>query len=148
MSSKSQELVWAIVKKTHNKLIKKKDFGRTEFSTERGNLRNINSYKYTGFRNQAVSVHLDRNNKLVVRKSSLKKNAPVKRNDTVKHGLKGYNKRVGGIVKATQGSYYRKDLTMAALQRHSKLHDAKRGERRKAQAGKKTAETTIASASN
>jgi large subunit ribosomal protein L28e len=129
MSTVSQELVWSIVKNNHCKLLKRRGQGGSQFTTERNNLKNVNAYKYTGFRAQSVSVHVDNKGALIVRRARPSQKNPSKRNSAVTVG-KGYNRRVGAIAGATKGSFYRGDLTTAALQKHSRLYRAAKPSRK------------------
>eukprot|EP00472_Partenskyella_glossopodia_P001816 CAMPEP_0197515244 /NCGR_PEP_ID=MMETSP1318-20131121/435_1 /TAXON_ID=552666 /ORGANISM="Partenskyella glossopodia, Strain RCC365" /LENGTH=144 /DNA_ID=CAMNT_0043063557 /DNA_START=34 /DNA_END=468 /DNA_ORIENTATION=- len=121
MSLPSSQLQWLLVKK-HNAFQIKKD-GIT-FSCEPNNSTNLDSYKYSGLCNsKAVGVSIvEKKDKkgLVLSVQTKKASKPSK--SSAKYALNRNLKRnVSAIEKATSGSYYRSDLSKAAVARYLKL---------------------------
>lgn len=50
----SAELVWALVKNNNSFLVKRPN--GVEFTAERGNLTNLNTFKYSGIANNKVNI--------------------------------------------------------------------------------------------
>mmetsp|Transcript_91543 Transcript_91543/g.197946 ORF Transcript_91543/g.197946 Transcript_91543/m.197946 type:complete len:128 (+) Transcript_91543:26-409(+) len=122
----SQDLTWQLIKK-HNAFLIKRD--GVLFSTESGNLRNKNSFKYSGLANfKTVGVELNGNEKgcvFVTKKSgaAARRRPVTSYNKTV---LKKDFRRVAKTIrKETQSKYYRRDLTNDAIARWSKISQIK-----------------------
>jgi hypothetical protein len=119
MSNVSQNLVYSIVSKNHNKLRKSKAFGKAEFSLEKNNLTNLNNYRDSGFRDQTVGVYLASQHLKTVNKDKKIKNAkkyevvvskpngfhkksPALSNTRVRSFAKGFSKQGSFVLKVKQ----------------------------------------------
>lgn len=137
MSTKSEQLVWNIVKRNNAFLVKTRRFGGLELSLEKNNLTNTNSFKYSGFRDRAVDVKLTKKGARVEKKNVKNAQTPKKSVYGVKINKHGFNGKATSVVVQTQGLNYRPDLAAASLQKLRKLHNA-------AQKAKKATKTTVA----
>eukprot|EP00011_Vannellida_sp_DIVA3-517-6-12_P014797 CAMPEP_0114612492 /NCGR_PEP_ID=MMETSP0168-20121206/4650_1 /TAXON_ID=95228 ORGANISM="Vannella sp., Strain DIVA3 517/6/12" /NCGR_SAMPLE_ID=MMETSP0168 /ASSEMBLY_ACC=CAM_ASM_000044 /LENGTH=125 /DNA_ID=CAMNT_0001823479 /DNA_START=49 /DNA_END=426 /DNA_ORIENTATION=+ len=122
----SQELTWQLIKK-HNCFLIKRDGAL--FSSEPSNLMNKNSFKYSGLaNNNTVGVEINSEAKGCVlvtkKKSAAARRRPAKSQNRV--ALRKDFRRVAKTIQAeTQGKFYRRDLTSAALARWSKISQIK-----------------------
>jgi large subunit ribosomal protein L28e len=134
--SQSDALVWSIVRK--NNCFVKKQRGNMnkgnhahgfEFSSEPGNLTNINSFKYSGLANaKAIDISLKASEKFGLKvnysaKSGKNWNKPNKSFAYNQNLDKGFNKCCKSIVAQGVNTYYRADLKAAALARFTQLNN-------------------------
>nr|ALS04152.1 60S ribosomal protein L28 [Acartia pacifica] len=118
----SADIAWAIVRNNSAFLLKKRNVNQA-FSTEAGNLRNINSKRYNGLVNpKTVSIEVGPNNKgfTLVTKKAKKVNKPsqsLARTNMKAGPRRSLHKMKNVLVK----NRYRKDLTKAALIRASAI---------------------------
>eukprot|EP00163_Fabomonas_tropica_P008412 TRINITY_DN1804_c0_g1_i1.p3 TRINITY_DN1804_c0_g1~~TRINITY_DN1804_c0_g1_i1.p3 ORF type:complete len:138 (+),score=61.71 TRINITY_DN1804_c0_g1_i1:55-468(+) len=117
----SADLQWLLVK-DQNSFLVKRNSGRVQFSREAGNLKNLNSFKYSGLANlKTVDVVAKGTGAQVVVKGRANKSRPAKNIKAA--GLNRDFRRAARSVRgATKG--YRADLTEAALARLTKVHRA------------------------
>jgi large subunit ribosomal protein L28e len=122
----SDQVVWAIVNKWNAHQCKRRggDWGAKAhgntilFSSEKGNLMNENSYKYSGFANKkAIDLSIDESKIELGLKTKKGKYADTKMN-------KGFRRVVNSIRKQGVTNYYRPDLHNAALARWTALNRA------------------------
>ena len=123
----SDSLVWELVRNNNAFLVKRghtKRAGAVQFSSEKGNVLGVNSFKYSGIANsKTVDVtHITEDNKdkiVITAKAHGNSKYPKKATTTGKLTIV---KTAGGkftaaidaaVSKETAGSYYRKDLTSA-----------------------------------
>lgn len=124
----SSELVWSLVKNNSSFLVKRNG---VQFTAEPGNLTNINSFKYSGLANpRAIDISAGAGGKGVV--VSIKSKVP----GAARRPAKAYNRivldkisaprhfrKVARVITANNNrKYYRRDLTVTALARWTKLH--------------------------
>jgi large subunit ribosomal protein L28e len=126
----SSQLIWEVVK--NNNSFMKKVNGRTKrsgtmrFSVEKGNLRSVSSYKYSGICNPtAVGIASTADNKAVLyTKAASKAGSKVGVVETPIN--KGFKRVVSTIEKTVADNYYRPDLKQDALAKFSKVYQANR----------------------
>jgi large subunit ribosomal protein L28e len=124
MATKSEELVWNIVKKNNAYLLKTRRYGGLELSTEKFNVANRNTFRFSGFRDRAVDVRLTKKGFVRVEKKNNKyPNRPKKAayGDTIKKH--GFSARAESIALQTKGMHYRPEVAAAAVERYRKLHN-------------------------
>mmetsp|Transcript_27745 Transcript_27745/g.42741 ORF Transcript_27745/g.42741 Transcript_27745/m.42741 type:complete len:132 (-) Transcript_27745:44-439(-) len=125
----SSELTWQLIRK-HNSFITRRD-GAT-FTSEPNNLMNKHSFKYSGLANKhAVGVDFNRDasgkviNGCVLsvksKKSSLRRQPAKTWNKTTLRS-RDFRRVASAIRSQTEGKYYRRDLTKAALARWSQIN--------------------------
>ena len=127
------QLVWEIIRKNHCFLKTKngrtKRSGRVKFSCEKGNIKSLNLFKYSGIANsQVVDVQCnkeDNHRAQLVRKTASKVG---KKGDTmvVSNINKDFRRAVPLIVKQSADVYYRRDLKQALLAKYTKVYQANR----------------------
>ncbi|CAM9842068.1 unnamed protein product [Scytosiphon promiscuus] len=131
----SNELVWSLVRSNTCFLYKRngqtKRSGKVVLTSEPNNLKNVNSFKFSGLANsKAVGIDFAADDKgrpcaAMTLKSSKNSNKPKK--SVGKSLLKKTFPSVSqAIRKQTGGTNYRPDLQYAALVRWSKVHRALR----------------------
>uniref|UniRef100_A0A7S4I2J4 Ribosomal eL28/Mak16 domain-containing protein n=1 Tax=Vannella robusta TaxID=1487602 RepID=A0A7S4I2J4_9EUKA len=125
----SSELTWQLIRK-HNCFITRRD-GAT-FTSEPNNLMNKHAFKWSGLANKdAVGVDFNRDANGNVtkgcvlstksRKSSLRRQ-PAKTWNRTTFKTSDFRRVAKAIKSETQGKYYRRDLTNAALARWSQIN--------------------------
>ncbi|GAB0093877.1 60S ribosomal protein L28 [Sergentomyia squamirostris] len=115
----SSHLNWLIVRNCNSHLLKKRDIPKP-FSTERNNLTNLSSFKYSGLvhHKTVAVVPADKKGFTVVYKKKKYQNKPAK--SLVKVTMKsGPRRSLHKLKKMLGAQKYRKDLTKAALRRAS-----------------------------
>ncbi|CDH54643.1 poly-specific ribonuclease [Lichtheimia corymbifera JMRC:FSU:9682] len=113
----SAELVWALVKNNNSFLVKRPN--GVEFTAERGNLTNLNTFKYSGLaNNKAVDIAAAPRGVRVTLKKAKQANKPAKSTHSyvIAKSRRASAKSVANLV-ARSG--YRADLRKAALARAS-----------------------------
>uniref|UniRef100_A0A1L8DR81 Large ribosomal subunit protein eL28 n=1 Tax=Nyssomyia neivai TaxID=330878 RepID=A0A1L8DR81_9DIPT len=135
----SPHLNWLIVRNCNSYLLKKRDIPKP-FSTERNNLSNLSSFRYSGLvHHKTLSVvPADKKGFTVVYKKKHYQNKPVK--SLVKMTMKsGPRRSLYKLKKMLKAQKYRKDLTKAAMRRASAvLRSQKPANTKKAKKAKKT----------
>ncbi|XP_055683984.1 60S ribosomal protein L28 [Lutzomyia longipalpis] len=115
----SSHLNWLIVRNCNAYLLKKRDIPKP-FSTERNNLTNLSSFRYSGLVHHKTLAVLpaDKKGFTVVYKKKNCENKPAK--SSVKVTMKsGPRRSLYKLKKTLKAQRYRKDLTKAALRRAS-----------------------------
>merc|ERR1712094_86466 len=117
--SASSDLLWALTKKQNAFLVKRNGL---QLTSEPNNLMNKHSFKYSGLAN-LKAVGVEDNSRGVVLNIKNKKNANQPKRNVVNIPLKkgGMRKVAKAIKNKTEGKFYRKDLTGAALSRWYKV---------------------------
>ncbi|KAI9483759.1 MAG: ribosomal protein L28e [Benjaminiella poitrasii] len=114
----SSELVWAIIKNNNSFLVKRQG---VQFSAEPSNLKNVNSFKYSGLANyKSVSIlPVARGVRVTTRKAN-KQNVPAKSANSVviAKTRRQTSKSVANLIARSQ---YRPDLRAAAVARASAI---------------------------
>ncbi|KAG2202489.1 ribosomal protein L28e [Mucor mucedo] len=115
----SADLVWAIIKNNNSFLVKRQN---VQFSAEPANLKNVNSFKYSGLANYKTVTILPaaRGVRVTLRKAN-KEQSPKKSANTVviaKSGRKT-SKSIANLI--ARGNKYRPDLRAAAVARASAI---------------------------
>jgi large subunit ribosomal protein L28e len=124
-------LVWELTRR--NSAFLKKRNGRTkrsgaiEFSSEKGNVKNLNLFKYSGTANSRVCdiVCTDDNRASMVVKSASKASQPKKSMVTIPMN-KDFRRVESAIQKGTSDVFYRRDLKAAMLGKWTKVYQANR----------------------
>ncbi|KAI8145219.1 ribosomal protein L28e [Fennellomyces sp. T-0311] len=117
----SAELVWALVKNNNSFLVKRSG---VQFSSEPGNLANLNTFKYSGLaNNKTVDIRGTGRGVQVTTKIVKKANTPAKAlNKTViTKSRRATAKSVANLIAKTK---YRADLRKAALARASAVYSS------------------------
>lgn len=123
----SADLQWLVLKNNNSFLVKRDG---AQFSSEPGNLMNLNSYKFSGLANAKTVDVREVDGKITLTTKKTKKGAARKpassfaRTQLNKHMR---NKSCAGaeVVKGlTEGSYYRADLTKFAVGRYHAVYNS------------------------
>jgi len=126
------QLVWELVKKQSSFIRKKngstKRTGTVQFSVERGNLKSLNMFKYSGLASsKAVDVVCtDDNRAQLITKTASKAHTQPKKAKAVTNVNKDFRRSENIIVKQIADNYYRPDLKQAALGKYTKVYQANR----------------------
>ncbi|ORE09211.1 ribosomal protein L28e [Rhizopus microsporus var. microsporus] len=115
----SAELVWAIVKNNNSFLVKRDN---AQFSSEPGNLTNLNSFKYSGIANyKNVTIQPAARGVRVTLHKAKKEQLPAKSTNTVviAKTRRQTAKSVANLI--ARANKYRPDLRAAALARASAI---------------------------
>merc|ERR1711976_12628 len=127
-STMSSELTWQLIRK-HNSFIRRRD-GVT-FTSEPNNLANKHAFKWSGLANKhAVGLELNRDEDGNIKRGAVlsvkAKKSSARRQPSKtwkKTTLTGDFRRVAKTIRSeTEGKYYRRDLTQAALARWSQIN--------------------------
>jgi len=123
----SNDLEWLLLRKNNSFLVKRVPEGPV-FSKEPGNLRNLNSFKYSGLANsKTIDVKEQGGSvKIVTRKTKASPHAVGSAYSTTSVRPRSGGRRAFGIAAATAKRGYRPDLRTAALARVSALIAAQR----------------------
>eukprot|EP00294_Goniomonas_avonlea_P014196 CAMPEP_0114540500 /NCGR_PEP_ID=MMETSP0114-20121206/802_1 /TAXON_ID=31324 /ORGANISM="Goniomonas sp, Strain m" /LENGTH=163 /DNA_ID=CAMNT_0001724669 /DNA_START=33 /DNA_END=524 /DNA_ORIENTATION=+ len=122
------DVIWGLVRKSNSFLVKR-DGGRNTFSSEPGNVRNLNSFNQSGLANaRAIDLSIAKradgtSGVTMTMKSKAGKRRPAKAAKATPLG-RDVNKdfrRVAKCIKATTATY-RPDLTEGLLARWTGLH--------------------------
>jgi large subunit ribosomal protein L28e len=126
------QLCWEIIK-GGNAFLKKKNgntkrSGKVVFSTEPGNLKSLNMYKYSGLaQDKAVDILIDDENRAqLYTKTASKCATQPKKSKQVANINKDFKRAEDVIMKQTVNNYYRRDLKAAALGKYTKVYQANR----------------------
>merc|ERR1711998_425560 len=117
----SSDLVWALTRKT-NCFLKKRN--GLQLTSEPNNLMGKHSFKYSGLANEEVVGITECSRGITLSKKNKKNGASPKRNIVSVDLKKDFRKVAQTIKNSTEGKYYRKDLTNAALARWYKTWKA------------------------
>eukprot|EP00188_Purpureofilum_apyrenoidigerum_P000989 Plantae.Rhodophyta-Purpureofilum_apyrenoidigerum.ctg15038.p1 GENE.Plantae.Rhodophyta-Purpureofilum_apyrenoidigerum.ctg15038~~Plantae.Rhodophyta-Purpureofilum_apyrenoidigerum.ctg15038.p1 ORF type:complete len:131 (-),score=33.77 Plantae.Rhodophyta-Purpureofilum_apyrenoidigerum.ctg15038:509-901(-) len=123
----SSQLLWQVMRKNHSFLVRRRGAGGVEFSTEKGNLANKNSYKFSGLVNdKALDLCPGVDGGVSLSTRSVKKEKIGKPNKAWNSDkLSGsYGKSHKAIEKKVSG--YRPDLKKHALARLSAISRAEK----------------------
>merc|ERR1712159_131109 len=116
--SASSDLLWALTKKNNAFLVKRNGL---QLTSEPNNLMNKHSFKYSGLAN-VEAVGIEDNTRGITLKLKNKKNAANPKRNIVAVDLKKDFRKVATTIKnKTEGKFYRKDLSGAALARWYKI---------------------------
>ena len=127
----SDSLVWEITKRNNSFLKKRngksKRSGKVEFSSEKGNLKSLNQFKYSGLANSKVfDVVCTDDNKaaLIIKTAGKCATSPAKSSATIALNKSDFHKVTKTIKNTTSAVYYRRDLEAAALGKWTKVYQA------------------------
>jgi large subunit ribosomal protein L28e len=127
----ADSLVWEVTKRNNSFLKKRngktKRSGKVEFSTEKGNLKSLNQFKYSGIANsKAFDVVCTDDNKatLVVKTASKCGVSPAKGTASIALNKSDFRKVEKTIRNTTDNVYYRRDLVDDALGKWTKVYQA------------------------
>ena len=122
----SSELIWQLVRNNSSFLVKRNG---AQFTSEPGNLTNVNSFKYSGLANsRAIDISAAKKGVVVSFKSKVPGAArkPAKAYNKIsleKISPKRHFRKVAKVITANNNrKFYRRDLTVTALARWTKLH--------------------------
>lgn len=124
-------LMWELVK--HNNAFIKKRNGRTKrsgaiaFSTEKGNLKSLNQFNYSGLANtKTVDIVCTEENKaeLIIKVASKAATQPKKAVAVIPMNRSDFRRVESAIKKTTSDVFYRRDLEAAALGKWTKVYQA------------------------
>lgn len=125
-------LAWELTKKNTSFLKKRnghtKRSGAVQFSVEKGNVKNINQFKYSGLANSKaldITCTDDNRAKLTTKTASKCHKSPKKGFATTPLN-KDFRRVEHVIVTQTFDNYYRRDLKQAALGKWTKVYQANR----------------------
>merc|ERR1711898_64986 len=122
--SASSDLLWALTRKTNAFLVKRNGL---QLTSEPNNLMNKHSFKYSGLAN-LETVGIEDNTRGCTLKLKNKKNSSNPKRNVVSVDLKKDFRKVAQTIKnKTEGKYYRKDLSGAALARWYKIWKSQKG---------------------
>merc|ERR1711975_179671 len=116
--SASSDLLWALTKKQNAFLVKRNGL---QLTSEPNNLMNKHSFKYSGLAN-VEAVGIEDNTRGITLKMKNKKNSSNPKRNIVSVDLKKDFRKVATTIRnKTEGKFYRKDLSNAALARWYKI---------------------------
>lgn len=125
-------LMWELTRKNTSFLKKKngntKRSGAITFSTEKGNIKSLNQFKYSGLANtKVVDVVCTEDDRaaLIVKTASKAATNPKKGKATIPMN-KDFRRVESAIRKHTDAAYYRRDLVLPALAKWTKVYQANR----------------------
>ena len=125
-------LVWELTKNNSSFLQKRngrsKRSGAIAFSSEKGNLKSLNQFKYSGLANSKVCdiVCTDENRaELIVKTASKAGTQPKKAKATIPMN-KDFRRVESAIKKHTSDVFYRRDLEAATLGKWTKVYQGNR----------------------
>lgn len=132
MVSCPDSLVWELTRR-HTSFMKKKNgktkrSGKITFSTEKGNVKSLNLFKYSGVANSKACdiVCTDDNRaKLIIKTASKAATQPKKSKAEIPMN-KDFKRVESAIKKSTSDVYYRPDLKDAMLGKWTKVYQANR----------------------
>eukprot|EP00657_Telonema_sp_P-1_P006021 TRINITY_DN2395_c0_g1_i1.p2 TRINITY_DN2395_c0_g1~~TRINITY_DN2395_c0_g1_i1.p2 ORF type:complete len:152 (+),score=67.31 TRINITY_DN2395_c0_g1_i1:146-601(+) len=123
LSTMSSDLIWQCVR-TNSCFTKTRRCGSNfvQFTSEPNNLTQLNRFKDSGLANtKAVGLVADADKGVHLTLKSAKRQRQIKRNAPSAKLTGSYRKVAKAITKNTKDSYYRSDLTGAALARWHKI---------------------------
>merc|ERR1711924_142027 len=117
------DLQWLLLRKNNSFLIKRDN---VQMSKEKGNLMNLNTFKFSGLANaKAVDLSVVDDVIVLSTKRAKRKNSPKSMYTTTNLATSKRNKKMVGanaVQRATAGSHYRSDLSrlkfLSVLNRH------------------------------
>eukprot|EP00013_Stygamoeba_regulata_P027686 CAMPEP_0177657230 /NCGR_PEP_ID=MMETSP0447-20121125/16065_1 /TAXON_ID=0 /ORGANISM="Stygamoeba regulata, Strain BSH-02190019" /LENGTH=137 /DNA_ID=CAMNT_0019161553 /DNA_START=49 /DNA_END=462 /DNA_ORIENTATION=+ len=117
----SSDLVWQIVRNNNSFLVKRNGI---QLSREKNNLRNVNSYKYSGLANaKSVGVQAGAKGVVLTKRSRRHARKPAKSFPAMP--LTGTFRQNAKVIKSeTSGKHYRPDLEKAALARMTRVAES------------------------
>ena len=131
MVSCPDSLVWELTKRNHSFLKKRngrsKRSGKVEFSSEKGNLKSLNQFKYSGIANSRVyDIACTEDNKaeLVIKVAGKCATQPKKTLAVIALNKSDFKKVEKSIKNSTSAVFYRRDLEAAALGKWTKVYQA------------------------
>lgn len=126
------QLTWELVKKNNSFLKKKnghtKRSGSVTFSTEAGNAKSLNLFKYSGIANSQVVdvVCTDDNKATLLKKAASKSSKQPSKSMSEINISKDFKRAESVISKQTFDVFYRKDLQAAVMGKYTKVYQANR----------------------
>jgi large subunit ribosomal protein L28e len=128
----SDSLTWELTRKNTAFLKKKnghtKRSGAVQFSTEKGNVKSLNKFQYSGFANSKVLdvAFADGNKAVLVTKTASKSHKQPKKGFATTPLNKDFRRVENIILTQTVNNYYRRDLKAAALGKWTQVYKANR----------------------
>lgn len=128
----SDSLVWELVK--NNTSFMKKVNGRTKrsgsikFSVEKGNIRSLSQFKYSGLANSKVAdvVSTEKNGAELVTKTASKAHSLPAKGFATSGVNKDFRRSEKVILGQTADTFYRRDLKSDLLGKYTKVYQANR----------------------
>lgn len=131
MVSCPDSLLWEVTKRNHCFLKKRNGrtarTGKVEFSSEKGNIKSLNQFKYSGIANSRVfDVRCTADNKaeLIIKTAGKCATQPNKTNAVIALNKSDFRKVEKTIKNTTSAVFYRRDLEAAALGKWTKVYQA------------------------
>lgn len=130
MVSCPDALVWELTRNNSSFLKKRNGFtkrsGAVAFSTEKGNIKSLNQFKYSGLANSKVCdiVCTDDNQASLIVKTASKAHSQPKKSKAVIPMKKDFRRVESAIKKNTSAVFYRRDLEAAMLGKWTKVYKA------------------------
>lgn len=126
------QLLWELVK--HGNSFQRKKNGKTArtgsvtFSVEKGNLKSLNMFKYSGIANTTTVdvVCTDDNRAQLIKKSASKAANFPKKTMAASNINKDFRRSAAVITKTTSDVFYRRDLEADTLAKYTKVYQANR----------------------
>ena len=126
------QLVWELTRR-NNCFLKPKNgsskrSGKVVFSVEKGNLKSVNQFKYSGLANSKVVdvVCTPENRAQLIKKTASKAHTQPAKGKAVINVNKDFRRAESVIIKQTIDTFYRRDLRAAALGKYTKVYQANR----------------------
>jgi len=120
----SSDLIWQCIKKHNSKIVTSKN-ASLYLSSERGNLTNQHSYKYSGLANaKSIDIQADGKRGVILATpatGSMARRRPATMYNSRKLGSNNGRKLAKSVSAQTAASYYRRDLEKAALARVTRI---------------------------
>ena len=126
----SDALVWELTK--NNTSFMRKVNGRTKrsgtvrFSVEKGNVKNISSYKYSGLNSKTVDVSATSDKRAALSTKSSKASTQPGKGQPMTPLNKSFRRVTKTITSQVADNYYRPDLKADALARYSAIYAGNR----------------------
>jgi large subunit ribosomal protein L28e len=126
------QLVWELTKNNSSFIRKRnghtKRSGTISFSVEKGNLKSLNLFKYSGLANSKTIdvVCTDENRAQLIKKTASKAGTKPAKAVAVTNINKDFRRSEKVLLSQTADVYYRRDLKAAALGKYTKVYQANR----------------------
>lgn len=126
----SDSLVWQLVKANNSFMVKKngrtRRSGAIQFSTERGNLKNLSTYKYSGIANSKTIDINAAQEKVALKKATISAGTAPAKGVAVIPLNKNFRRVAKTIQSQATDNFYRSDLKSAALARWAAVYNSTR----------------------
>lgn len=117
--------MWMYVRNCNSALVKRKEGTgwNLQLTAEKGNVMNVNAFKYSGLANEkTIAIDIGADGKVTMGLKAPKNATKPAKSVNVTPLRKNFRRVAKSIKTQTAGKYYRGDLTAKALARWSALH--------------------------